>query len=430
LKLYDEITHIMKRIKTQKIASCRVEVPGSKSYTHRMLIAAALAGGVSALKNALISEDTLLTMEALRQMGIQIAASDMDVRVEGSGGRLHSCAAPIDLGNSGTSMRLLAGVAALGTGTYTLTGNTRMQERPMQDLLDAFQQMNVQARSANGNGCPPIEVTGTTITAKQVEINCQNSSQYLSALLLMAPLTAQGLDIEVVGGPVSKPYIDMTVALMKGFGIALDRKGYQQFRIAGGQSYRAGQYAVETDCSQAAYFWSAAAISGTKIKVAGVNSASLQGDVHFVDLIEQMGCDVSRESDGIAVTGRPLKAIEADLADMPDQVPTLAVVAAFAQGTTVIKNVAHLKAKESDRLSATVTELNKMGIEASCTENTLIVKGGKPHGAVVETYNDHRIAMSFAIAGLKVPGIRIRNESCVEKSFPAFWQVFEGLYQP
>ncbi len=419
----------MIEIKPHKIEPCQVEVPGSKSYTHRMLIAAALADGMSAVKNTLISEDTLLTMQALRQMGIQITVNGTDVCVEGTGGCLASCAEPIDLDNSGTSMRLLTGVAALGEGTYTLTGNARMQRRPIQDLLDALQQLNVQARSVSGNGCPPIEVSGTTINTKQVEINCQNSSQYLSALLLMAPLTAQGLDIAVVGSPVSKPYIDMTVALMESFGIALDRKGYQKFIIPGGQSYRAGQYEVETDCSQAAYFWSAAAISGTQIKVAGVNSASFQGDAHFVDLLEQMGCGVSRESDGIAVTGRLLKAIEADLADMPDQVPTLAVVAAFARGTTVIKNVAHLKSKESDRLSATVTELNKMGIEANCTESTLTIKGGQPHGAVVDTYNDHRLAMSFAIAGLKVPGIRIRNESCVEKSFPAFWQVFEGLYQ-
>jgi 3-phosphoshikimate 1-carboxyvinyltransferase len=186
---------------------------------------------------------------------------------------------------------------------------------------------------------------------------------------------------------------------------------------------------VETDCSQAAYFWGAAAISGAQIKVTGVNADSAQGDVHFVDLLQQMGCRVYRESDGIGVAGGPLRAIEADLADMPDQVPTLAVVAAFARGTTVIKNVAHLKSKESDRLTATVTELKKMGIEAACTENALLVRGGKPKGSIIDTYNDHRIAMSFAIAGLNVPGVCIRNEGCVEKSFPAFWQVFEGLYQ-
>ncbi|MGD8738698.1 MAG: 3-phosphoshikimate 1-carboxyvinyltransferase [Desulfobacterales bacterium] len=419
----------MKEIKAQKIADCRVTVPGSKSYTHRMLIAAALADGVSVLKNALVSEDTLFTIEALRQMGIQVEVNRTDVHVEGKGGQLEPCDAPIYLGNSGTSMRLLTGVTALGKGTYTLTGNARMQMRPIKDLLDALQQMGIKARSVKDNGCPPVEVTGTAINAEQVDINCQNSSQYLSALLLMAPGTLQGLEILVVGGqPVSRPYVDLTVALMETFGIRLDRQGYQKFKVPGEQVYRAGKYVVEADCSQAAYFWGAAAISGAEIQVAGIRPDSAQGDLRFVDLLQQMGCRVSRESNGIGVAGGRLHAIEADLADMPDQVPTLAVVAAFATGTTVIKNVAHLKSKESDRLSATVTELKKMGIDATCTENNLVVKGGKPKGAIIDTYNDHRIAMSFAIAGLNVPGVRIRNEGCVEKSFPAFWQVFEGLY--
>ncbi len=419
----------MKKIKAQKIASCRVTVPGSKSYTHRVLIAAALSDGECRIQNALVSEDTLLTIKALRQMGIQIEVGSTDVRVDGKDGRLEPCDAPIYLGNSGTSMRLLTGAAALGKGTYTLTGNARMQMRPIQDLLDALEQMGIQARSVKGNGCPPVEVAGAMINAKQVNINCQNSSQYLSALLLMAPHTPEGLEIQVIGDSVSRPYIDLTVALMESFGIQLDREDYRKFNIPGGQRYLAGQYVVEADCSQAAYFWSAAAIGGTEIKVMGVNSDSVQGDVRFADLLQQMGCRVSRESDGIAVAGGPLNAIEADLTDMPDQVPTLAVVAAFSNGTTVIKNVAHLKSKESDRLSATVTELNKMGIEARCTESALIINGGRPQGSVVETYNDHRIAMSFAIAGLKVPGVSIRNENCVAKSFPAFWQVFEGLYQ-
>jgi 3-phosphoshikimate 1-carboxyvinyltransferase len=419
----------MKEIKTQKIANCRIRVPGSKSYTHRMLIAAALADGVSTLKNTLISEDTRFTIEALGQMGIRTQANSGGVQVYGKGGRLEPCEVPINLGNSGTTMRLLTGIAALGQGTYTLTGSARMQERPIKDLLDALQQMGVRARSLKDNGCPPIKVTGTTIRKYQVEINCQKSSQYLSALLLLAPGTPKGLEIRVVGGPVSRPYVDLTVALMKRFGIQLEREGYRKFKVPGSQVYRAGSYFVEADCSQAAYFWGAAAITGAHIKVIDVNANSAQGDLRFVDLLEQMGCKVFRDSDAVGVAGGRLCAIEADLADMPDQVPTLAVVAAFSEGTTVIKNVAHLKSKESDRLTATVTELKKMGIEASCTPSALIVRGGKPRGSVVDTYNDHRMAMSFAMAGLNVPGVFIRNEGCVVKSFPAFWQVFEELYQ-
>jgi len=274
-----------------------------------------------------------------------------------------------------------------------------------------------------------VEITGGTIRADKTSIDCQKSSQYLSALLLMAPCTRNGLDIQVTGVPVSRPYVDLTVELLKTFGICMERKGYRRFKVPGSQRYRAGNYLVEADCSQASYFWAAAAISGAEIKVTGVHAGSAQGDVRFVDLLQKMGCCVSRASDGISVAGRALRAIEADLGDMPDQVPTLAVVAAFARGTTVIKNVAHLKSKESDRLTATVTELKKMGIDAACTDDAIMVSGGRPKGSIIDTYNDHRIAMSFAIAGLNVPGICIRDENCVAKSFPAFWRVFEKLYQ-
>jgi 3-phosphoshikimate 1-carboxyvinyltransferase len=419
----------MKEIKPHKISDCRISVPGSKSYTHRMLIAAALAKGASTLKNALISEDTQLTIDALRQMGIEIKVNGTDVRVDGQAGRLEPCDEPIFLGNSGTSMRLLTATAALGKGTYTLTGTARMQMRPIKDLLTALQEMGVRAQALNGNGCPPVEVTGGTISADEVRINCQQSSQYLSALLLIAPCTRNGLEISVTAGPVSRPYVDLTIELLKTFGIRFEREGYRKFKVPGGQVYRAGKYVVEADCSQAAYFWSAAAISGAKIKVTGINSDSAQGDVRFVGLLEQMGCLISRESDGIGVTGGPLHAIDADMADMPDQVPTLAVVAAFARGISVIKNVAHLRSKESDRLTATAAELKKMGIGAACTDNGLLVWGGMPRGSVIDTYNDHRIAMSFAIAGLTVPGVCIRDEDCVGKSFPAFWRVFKELYQ-
>jgi 3-phosphoshikimate 1-carboxyvinyltransferase len=406
----------MKEIKSHKISGCRISVPGSKSYTHRMLIAAALAKGASTLKNALISEDTQFTIDALRQMGIEIKVNRTDVRVMGQAGHLESCDEPIFLGNSGTSMRLLAATAALGKGTYTLTGTARMQMRPIKDLLSALQEMGVRVQVLNGNDCPPVEVTGGTISADKVRIKCQQSSQYLSALLLMAPCTRNGLEIRVTDGPVSRPYVDLTIELLKTFGIRFEREGYRKFKVPGEQVYRAGKYVVEADCSQAAYFWSAAAISGAKIKVAGINSDSAQGDVRFVDLLEQMGCLISRESDGIAVAGGPLRAIEADMA-------------AFARGISVIKNVAHLRSKESDRLTATVTELKKMGIGAACTDNGLVVWGGMPRGSVIDTYNDHRIAMSFAIAGLNVPGVCIRGEDCVGKSFPGFWRVFEELYQ-
>lgn len=417
----------MIEIKPQPAINSEVTIPGSKSYTHRILIASALSDGICTVGNALRSEDTLLTLDALKHLGAEIDVKSNDIVVHGTNGVLSPCDAPIYLANSGTSMRLLTAVACLGNGTYTLTGTERMAERPINDLLDALKQMDVPARSVNSNGCPPVEITGGTIKGGPVSIRCKTSSQYLSALLLIAPYTQDGLEITVTEGPVSKPYIDLTTDVMARLGVEVTREGYEFFKVLGKQVYKAGAYQVESDCSNAGYFWAAAAVTGGRVKVRGITKASRQGDVRFTELLEAMGCKLIEEKDGIVISGGNLSAIETDMADMPDMVPTLAIVAAFAQGTTVIKNVAHLKAKESDRLGAVATELSKMGIEAVCTDTGLIIKGGKPRGAEIDTYNDHRIAMSFAVTGLVTPGVFIRDEHCVEKSFPNFWDVFGEL---
>jgi 3-phosphoshikimate 1-carboxyvinyltransferase len=409
---------------------CEVTVPGSKSFTHRILIASALSNGTGRIENPLLSEDTRLTMKALRQMGIRIEEeSGNHLIVYGGSGDFRPSTEPIYLGNSGTSIRLLAAVAALGNDTYRFLGNDRMAERPIQALIDALRQIGVQARSTHSNSCPPVEVNGKNLSGTAVGINCRTSSQYLSGLLLMAPCTDDGMTINVTEGPVSRPYVDMTVDVMSKFGITVDRQGYDRFQVAGNQVYRAGTYKVEPDASQAGYFWAAAAICGKAVKVRGVIKNSCQGDVNFSKVLESMGCSVKNEPDGISVAGGArLRAVEIDMGDMPDMVPTLAVVAAFAEGTTVIKNVAHLKSKESDRLTSVANELIKMGITARSSDDGLIVTGGQPRGSEIETYGDHRIAMSFAVAGLAAPGTIIQDEDCVEKSFPNYWQVFEGMY--
>jgi len=419
----------MIRLIPHKIKDATVAVPGSKSYTHRILIAAALSDGVCRIENGLRSEDTLLTLKALRQMGVGIEDRNDCFWVHGNAGVFAESSKPIYLGNSGTSMRLLAALAAIGKGTYRFTGTDRMQQRPIQDLIDGLNQISVKIQSVNADGCPPIDVAGGRVTGGSVRLNCGKSSQYLSALLLMAPYTAKGIEIIVTEGPVSKPYIDMTVAVMERLGVAVEQDGYRRFFVRGEQLYRAGTYRVEPDASQAGYFWAAAAITGASVKVKGILEDSRQGDVHFINLLKEMGCEIKVESDGIGICGGPLTAIETDMADMPDLVPTLAVTAAFAKGTTIIRNVAHLKVKESDRLAAVVAELAKMGISARATDSDLMITGGSPRGATIETYNDHRIAMSFALAGLKISGMKILNESCVEKSFPEFWQVLEQLVQ-
>jgi len=417
----------MIEIKPTTITKNEVTVPGSKSYTHRILVAAALSDGTCELTNMLNSEDTQLTRNGLKNMGVIIDETGGVVTVHGTTGELKPSETPIYLGNSGTSMRFLTGVAALGSGTYVLTGTRRMQERPIQDLLDALNTLGVDARSENRNGCPPVIVRGKQLKGGHTRIRCNISSQYLSSLLLIAPYTREGLTIEVIKGPVSKPYVDMTVDIMSQMGINIQRNGYERFWISGGQTYKSGKYTVEPDCSNAGYFWAAAAVTGAKIKVKRITKDTLQGDVRFTEILERMGCKVDFEPDGISVTGGKLTAVEADMSDMPDMVPTLGVVAAFAEGTTVIKNVAHLKTKESDRLTATANELNNIGIEAIAHDTGLIVKGGTPHGAQIDTYNDHRIAMSFAVAGLTVPDVFIKNETCVEKSFPDFWEVLADL---
>jgi 3-phosphoshikimate 1-carboxyvinyltransferase len=239
----------------------------------------------------------------------------------------------------------------------------------------------------------------------------------------------KGLEINITRGPVSKPYIDMTIDIMNRLGVELVRQGYTYYKIPGNQNYQSGKYTVEPDCSQAGYFWAAAAITGASIKVNGVTKNSRQGDIGFADVLEKMGCTVIYENDGITVTGGELFGIEVDMSNMPDIVPTLSIVAAFAKGKTIIRNVAHLKEKESDRIGSVAKELNKMGIDAKAGESGLVITGGTPRGAKIETYDDHRMAMSFSIAGLVVPKVYIKNENCVVKSFPNYWEVFKELYQ-
>jgi 3-phosphoshikimate 1-carboxyvinyltransferase len=325
-------------------------------------------------------------------------------------------------------MRLLTAVAGLAQGKVILTGTRRMQERPIQNLLDGLNQMGVPARSMNSDGCPPVEIVGGTLKGGRVDLDCRISSQFLSALLLIAPFADQTVDIVVTDGLVSKPYVDMTIDVLNQYGIVAERKGDEQFRVPGRQQYRSGNYTVEPDCSQAGYFWAAAAITGADIQVSGTSLSTRQGDIRLTGCLEKMGCKVVQENDGIRVIGGRLSGITIDMADMPDMVPTLAVVAAFAQGTTVIKNVAHLRAKESDRLSAVAAELTKLGIDVDCGADELRIIGGRPQGAIIDTYDDHRIAMSFALVGLKAAGVKIKDEYCVRKSFPEFWTVFHRLY--
>jgi 3-phosphoshikimate 1-carboxyvinyltransferase len=323
-------------------------------------------------------------------------------------------------------MRFLTALAALGEGEYLLTGTERLCQRPLGELLEALRQAGVQAVSERGDGCPPVRVTGG-LTGGRTQLSGSISSQYLSALLFIGPLAPKGLKIDITGELVSRPYVDLTLEVLGNFGISYYREGYRYFELPGGQSYLPREYEIEADASSASYFWAAAAVTGGRVTITNLSLESSQGDAAFPEVLGRMGCAVESTPAGLTVQGGPLQGVTVDMATMPDLVPTLAVLAAFAAGDTVITGVAHLRHKESDRLAAVAAELGKLGIEARETADGLVIRGGAPKGAVIHTYNDHRIAMSFAVAGLKIPGVTIEDPECVAKSFPDFWQFFRQL---
>lgn len=407
-----------------------VSVPGSKSLTQRALIAAALARGTSQLHGPLASEDTHYTMAALRAMGVACDDSDPDCwLVEGKGGRIVAPPQPIYLGNNGTATRFLTSVAGLGQGRFHITGSERMAQRPILPLMQALQGWQVDITSDGGSGCPPLTIQGKGLSGGKTVLPEGKSSQYLSSLLLVAPYAAAPAELEVQGEILSKPYVTMTLAVMADFGIRVEAApGLNFFRIPQGQ-YQGRSYQIEGDASGASYFWGAAAVTGGRVTVANVPVPSLQGDAQLLPYLARMGCRIEQRESGIALIGTTaLEGIEVDMGDMPDVAPTLAVVAAFAEGTTVINNIAHLRIKECDRVSAVVTELRKMGAQVEEEHDRMIIHGqagGRNlHGARIDTYNDHRMAMCFAVAGLRIPGIEITGEDCVAKSFPDFWERF------
>ena len=405
-----------------------IEVPGSKSITQRALVAAALADGVSTLRTPLDSEDTRLLRDALSMMGAGIDDSNGSRwNVRGTGGSLAAPGTEIFMGNNGTGIRFMVSVAALADGETILTGTDRMSERPVGQLLDALEGWGVSCESIKGSGCPPVRIAGGGMSGGMTHLVAEKSSQFLSSLLLAAPYADATARIALRGGLVSRPYVDITIAVMKSFGITVEEKD-NVFTVPSGV-YRAVDYSVEGDASSASYFWAAAAVTGGSVTVSNIPEHPLQGDAAFADILGMMGCRVEKGSAGVTVTGPEdggLKGIEIDMQKWPDVVPTLAATAVFAAGETVISNVPHLRIKETDRLCAMAVELSRVGADVRELDDGLVIKGGALlRGADVRTYDDHRIAMSMSIVGLRQDGIRILEPECVGKSFPAFrerWQ--------
>ena len=413
-----------------------VAAPPSKSATQRALIAAALAAGRSRLRHPLLSDDTRHLVAALRTVGIGTAAAAPgrapEIVVEGQGGRIPADRADLSVGNAGTAMRFLTAVLALGRGEYTLDGSERMRRRPIEDLLQALRRLGARAESVRGDGCPPVRVGGPGLPGGAARLRGGTSSQYLSAILLAGPATSRGVDIEIEGTLVSRPYVDLTIDVMRRFGVDVETSppgpAPTSFRVAPGRPYRPRDLVIEGDWSSASYFLAAAAVTSGRVRVERLDPESRQGDAGFARLMEKMGCRVTRGDDWIEVEGAgPLRGIEADCGDMPDIVPTLAVVALFADGPTRVTGVPHLKVKESDRIAALVAEIHRLGGEAAGAADGLTIVPRPLRGARVETYADHRIAMAFAVAGLRVPGVVVADPSCVSKSFPGFWTALDRL---
>jgi 3-phosphoshikimate 1-carboxyvinyltransferase len=408
-----------------------VRVPGSKSLTNRAMIVAAMADGPSVLTGALDCEDTRVMVEALRKLGIGVDhdPASATIRVDGCGGRIPAREAALEVANSGTSLRFLTAMVATGQGTYHLDGTPRMRERPVADLLTALNGLGADARSDLGTGCPPLTIRAGGLYGGYAFVKGDVSSQFLSGLLMALPYSRDITTVEVQGVLVSQPYVAMTLAVMESFGVLVDNRKFRRFDVRPAR-YRGRAYAIEPDASAASYFFALAAVTGGTITVEGLGPASLQGDLGFVDILEYMGCLVDRQAEQTTVIGGRLRAVDVDMNALSDTVMTLAVVALFADGVSRIRNVAHIRHKESDRIAALAAELRKLGARVDELPDGLIIDPPPPdqlHGAAIATYNDHRMAMSFAIAGLRIPGVTILDPGCVAKTYPGFWDDFNRV---
>jgi 3-phosphoshikimate 1-carboxyvinyltransferase len=405
-----------------------VRPPGSKSLTNRALVIAALARGTSQLTNVLDSQDTRVMLESWRRLGIAVEhdVEASQVRVTGCGGKIPASHAELWLENSGTSIRFLTAACTLGSGQYRLDGNARMRQRPIGDLVTALNGLGANVRCASETGCPPVEVIANGLPGGRTSVAANISSQYLSALLMAAPCAKSAVELQITAGLVSEPYIDMTLGVMKRFGAIVNRDSGGVLRIEP-TGYRGANYEIEPDASAASYFFAAAAITGGTVTVLGLGRNSLQGDLQFVEALARMGCDVVLGEDRTIVHGGELRGIDIDMNAISDTAQTLAAVAVFANGPTTIRNIAHVRHKETDRIAAVVTELRRLGLQADERQDGLTIHPGSPQPATIETYDDHRMAMSFSLIGLKAAGIRIANPDCTAKTYPNYFDDLERL---
>lgn len=421
------------KVQPHKNFKAEVEIPGSKSVANRALILSALAKGKTILKNMLFSDDTKYMMNALQKLGnkIDIDEKNKIVTVEGNQNRnFGEC--ELFVGNAGTAMRFLPTYISTGKGEVTLTGIERMKKRPIKDLVEALNQLDVTVNYLENKGYPPILVKADELKGKKVVIRGNKSSQYLTSLLLSSPYGKNDVEIKIDGELVSIPYIDITLKMMKDFGIEVENENYKNFKIKANQNYKGKEYIVEGDCSSASYFFGMAAITNSEIKVNNVKKDAMQGDIKLLEVLSEMGAEVEYGENFVIVRGTgKLKGVTVDMHHMSDVAQTLAVVALFAKGKTEIKNVYNMRIKETDRIKAVYNELTKLGAKVTELEDGLIIEPSKKYneGILIDTYDDHRMAMSFSLAGLLIPNTKINDPGCVSKTFPNYFSEFEKIYK-
>ena len=405
-------------------AAGNVRLPGSKSISNRVLLLAALARGGTRVYGLLDAEDTQVMREALTRLGVAVAVKDASLEIAGAGGAFPAKRAELHLGNAGTAFRPLTAALAFCGGEYRLDGVARMRERPIGDLVDALNGIGARIEYTGAPGFPPLAVhPGKISLDAPVKVRGDVSSQFLSALLMALPLAGRGSTVHVAGDLVSKPYVEITLNVMRRFGVEVKRTGWTRFDVPAGAYASPGRIPVEGDASSASYFLAAGAIAGGPVRVEGVGRASIQGDVRFTEVLERMGARVTAGEDWIeASSGGRLRGIDMDMNHIPDAAMTAAVAALFADGPSTIRNVANWRVKETDRLAAMATELRKLGAGVEEGADRLrITPPGKLAPATIDTYDDHRIAMSFSLAALGGVPVRINDPGCVRKTFPGYF---------
>ncbi|MCX6688237.1 MAG: 3-phosphoshikimate 1-carboxyvinyltransferase [Methanoregula sp.] len=405
-----------------------VAAPPSKSYTHRAFIAGALASGDSVILHPLLADDTMLTLQALTRLGVPVTQSPDRVTINGCDGQLNAGKGTIlDVGNSGTSLRLLTTLALLSREPVTLTGNARMQKRPIGHLADTLRTLGGEITFLQDDGYPPFTVSGN-FAGGTATIDGSVSSQFISSILIAAPYAAREVDLVVSTPAASRSYLDITVGVMQAFGAQIKRQDYVQFQVSNTHRYQSRTYAIEGDYSSASYFFAMAAICGGRVTVTMLNPESVQGDRAFLEALSHMGCSVRYEKNSVSVERTtPLSGITVDMSAAPDTVQTLCMVAAMADTPTTITGISHLKYKESDRITSTAENLRRLGGDVTTGSDWITIRPSPLHGGTIDPLDDHRTAMSFAVLGLGIGGVTITDAECVTKSFPGFWEILTGV---